>query len=302
MDQKSLELYQRLANYAGEDRMVRVLDLMDEWANKEDDAVRIESGMEPLDFRTDGFRTGEVWVVSGPTKHGKTLLCDTIGANMAKAGEKVAWFSFEVQTRRLMEKYRALGAMNLHTPRVLKAGDLGWLFERIMEAKIKYDCRVFFIDHLHFVVDPERLARHRDLEIGRVMRLLKQKVAIAQNVLVFLISHIAKVKLESLVDETDLRDSSFTAQEADGVIMVQRMMREGATAADDEPFDGDKAKVTVCNARYSGTMRSRFNVRKVGPFLYDDLIAEQISPEGPVPAYKPKRGKTKDELAKLFGT
>lgn len=263
-----------LVKYSGSDRVVTNTEFWDIEDKKIPSEKVYESGIWSLDRLTEKFETGEVWIVSGPTKNGKTLLCDTIGYNMARRDGKVLWFSFELSPKKFLQKYKRDSGPTIYIPLTRKSGDLNWLKDRVIEAKLKYDCDIVFIDHLHFVADMVRLAKNSSLEIGHIMRFIKTEIALAENVLVFLISHITKTRPETLVDENDLRDSSFTAQEADGVIMVQRCLEDGKNPSDDKPF-GNKAKVTVCNARRSGTMRERFKVIKDGDVLREFDIDDE---------------------------
>jgi replicative DNA helicase len=79
--------------------------------------------------------------------------------------------------------------------------------------------KVEFIDHLHFIVPFS--AERQDLRIGETMRALKQ-LAEKWNVLIILIAHLKKTRVDRAPDLEDLRDSSFIAQESDTVILLWR--------------------------------------------------------------------------------
>jgi len=81
--------------------------------------------------------------------------------------------------------------------------------------------KAVFIDHLHFLVDLARIG-NSSLEIGSIVRNIK-KVALRQDVVVFLIAHTKKIKsgFEEL-SLGDVRDSSFIEQEADTVLYIWR--------------------------------------------------------------------------------
>jgi replicative DNA helicase len=60
-----------------------------------------------------------------------------------------------------------------------------------------------------------------DLAIGQAMRELK-RMARTWNIVVVIIAHLKKTKVETQPTLEDLRDSSFIAQEADTVLMLWR--------------------------------------------------------------------------------
>lgn len=264
-----------LAGYEGEDRVVSSQDFwhIHENISSIEQKMRF-GGMPKLNGYMDGLETGEVIVVSGPTKQGKTTLCDTIGRNLAKLGVNCLWFSFEVQQRRFLAKYKMSDVL-VYVPLQLHSGDTIWLEKKVHEAKLKYNCRVVFIDHLHFIVDMAR-TRNPSIEIGSVMRFLKQRIAIKHNVAVVLIAHLTKTKLEEEPTENDLRDSSFIAQEADATLMIYRRLNAEKGVMEEDAYS-TKARVIVCNHRRTGVMKGRVDMVKVG----DDLVEEETWAQAP---------------------
>jgi replicative DNA helicase len=84
---------------------------------------------------------------------------------------------------------------------------------------VKYGSKLFFIDHLHFIVpfNSDRL----DTRIGDTMRQLKT-IAKKHKVIIVLVAHLKKTEVTIAPTLEDLRDSSFIAQEADTVMMLWR--------------------------------------------------------------------------------
>jgi replicative DNA helicase len=257
-----------LAEYAGDDRVVTSPEFIEIEASRPAAEHVFKTGIKSLDELTENVETGELTVISGPSGHGKTLLADTITRYMALNGQKCLWFTFEVLPKKFLDKYRKPGSPVIFLPLERKPGSVRWLEERIHEAKLKYDCRAIFIDHLHFIVDMARM-KNPSLEIGTVLRYLKTEVAIKHNVAVFLIAHLTKTKYEQEPDESDIRDSSFIVQESDNVWMVTRRLDEGKTLKDNNPFS-NRAKILICKARRSGVLRRGISLCKIG----DDLREE----------------------------
>lgn len=106
---------------------------------------------------------------------------------------------------------------------------MDWLEARIIESFLKYQTRIVFIDHLHFLFDIAR-ARNTSLEIGSVIRKLKT-IAVENSFIIFLLCHTTKGKSDSELSYESIRDSSFVSQESDSVFMIQRTPQKGENAA-----------------------------------------------------------------------
>lgn len=225
-EEKREEQLARLADvyeaYQGEDRVISSHDLAIEMQGRP--AVpKIPSGLKGLDDIIEGFVKKQLIVIAAPTKNGKTSFCIELTSQMKD--EHPLWFPFEEPAEELIQKFLDRGEPPplFFTPQKMLRPDtkswLEWIENRIIESKVKYGSTVAFIDHLHFVV-PFSTDR-QDLVIGAAMRELK-RIAKTWNVVIFLIAHLKKTKLDTNPDLEDLRDSSFIAQEADTVILLWR--------------------------------------------------------------------------------
>jgi hypothetical protein len=150
-----------------------------------------------------------------------------------------------------------------YIPRERKADSLQWIEDRILEAKMKHDIKAVFIDHLHYIVGFSNLMHNASISIGNTMRFLKNDIAVRLELLVFLVAHTTKLNFTEEPNESDIRDSSFVAQESDGTIMVYRRLKEGKNWTDEDPFS-NKSRLVVCNTRRSGAMR--------GNYLYEEQV------------------------------
>jgi replicative DNA helicase len=143
-----------------------------------------------------------------------------------------------------------------YMPAQLVGNTLTWIEKRIIEGKVKHDCRIVFIDHLHYTVDM-RSKNNMSLEIGAVMRALK-RLAVKHNICIFIIAHLGKVRPEYEPDNQDLRDSSFIAQESDNVIIIWRKEgsdNEGVIKISKNRKTGERRKIDI----YKG----EFGIREV---------------------------------------
>lgn len=217
-EEQMLRLQEAARVYAGEDRVAPFGSLLEEEAKRAKEKI-ISTGYTSLDAILKGFIPSQLIVVSAATKSGKTSFCMEMGAQMNH--ENPLWLSFEESIPELLNKFHeSHGVYPIgFAPMSMKGNTLEWVEKKIIEAKVKYNTGIVFIDHLHFIVP--MVAERQDLAIGHAMRELK-RMARMWNVVVVLIAHIKKVRVDRSPTLEDLRDSSFIAQEADTVIMLYR--------------------------------------------------------------------------------
>jgi replicative DNA helicase len=213
--------------YEGEDQVLTSYELRDKlMADKREPHVHVMSRIPGLDYACEGFQDGELVIISGPTKQGKTLLAQTLTVNFANQKQYPCWFTYEVPARQFLDQFPILPLFYL--PSKNQAQDFDWFMNKCMEAFFKYNTRIFFIDHLHFLVDMARVS-NPSLEIGAIVRRIK-RFAVENDFIIFLLAHIKKNENDDL-SYKDLRDSSFIAQDSDTVIMIKRTPKEGMTTA-----------------------------------------------------------------------
>jgi len=254
-----------LAYYEGEDKVIKAADLKAEIdANNLAPVVRMQSGIPDLDKAIKGFQGGELITISGPTKNGKTSLAHLFTKNFEDQGFASLWFSFEVTPAQMFEKFAL--TQEFYLPRKLKQKSMEWIEDRIIEAKAKFNVRAVFIDHLHYIVDMEKMNHSSSLEIGSVVRRLKS-IAVDLNVSVFLMAHMSKTKYDEMPNEEGLRDSSFITQESDKTLLVWRERKKDRRTRQFD-FSGRTALI-VSNDRREGVM---------GKIIYLQFDNNQLKP------------------------
>ena len=93
--------------------------MMAQYLSKEKESfINIRSNIPDLDKAVDGFREGEVIVISGPTKNGKTLLAQSLTKQFSSQNYHSLWFSFEVPTKQFLSQFIDLPLF--YIPMVLK--------------------------------------------------------------------------------------------------------------------------------------------------------------------------------------
>lgn len=245
--------------YNGEDKLISSEQIAEKLRNAPPEN-KIHTGITGIDDILGGFRLKQLVVIAGATKNGKTSWAVELTTRMKD--QQPLWLPFEESSEELVQKFldRNENPPHFYAPEQMKGNTLAWVEKKIIEAKVKFDSKICFIDHLHFIVQfsTERM----DAEIGKTMRELK-RIAKKWDVVIFLIAHLKKTKMESQPSLEDLRDSSFIAQEADTVMMVWRKTtrEEGAIVV------GNEVNVSIqANRRTGKTGNLKFNFEN-GRFL-----------------------------------
>lgn len=238
-----------LAEYSGDDKVISSLE-MEKIIAEQKDVFRFSSPFPSLDQLTQGFECGECVIISSFPKHGKTSLCLDFLQHFEEQDIQCLFFSFEMPPRQLFLKFQELPLFYL--PQQLKDKDLDWIEKRIMEAKIKYNVKVVFIDHLGFIFDLAR-AKNISIELGYVVRRLKS-IARDNDLIFFLIHHCIKEQMDKTPSVADLRDSGLVAAEADSTIMLWRQKDKVSKEFTNQTM------LSVENHRRTGVMKKRIKL------------------------------------------
>lgn len=258
-----------LSQYTGDDEIISSLEMIDHLKASRP-LYTLKSKIPTLDRLLDGFALGELVTVSGYTKNGKTLLAQTLTKNFYEEMVFSLWFTYELPPRQFLNCFRDMPL--LYMPKMLKAANMDWVEERILESLQKYSTKVVFIDHLHYLFDMAR-TRNVSLEIGTVIRRLK-KIAVDNEIIVFLMCHTVKPNKDKdgnigNAGYSDIRDSSVVSQESDVTLMVQRKPELGQ----------DVARVGVEFSRRTGAMKQEVWMAKYGGYLVETTPYEEEKPK-----------------------
>ena len=211
-------LEETMAMYHGEDELISSADIY-ERMKTEPEEEKFMTGIGGLDEILKGFRRNQLIVLAAPTKSGKSQMTVELAARMPDTHP--VFFPFEESADELVRKFydMKVSPPMFYTPKNVTDNSLKWIEKKIVEGKVKHDSKLFFIDHLHFIIPmtSERL----DTRIGQMMRDLKT-IAKQHEVIVVLVAHLKKTNMQVQPSLEDLRDSSFIAQEADTVLMLWR--------------------------------------------------------------------------------
>jgi len=210
-----------LKDYSGEYQVVNVKDVYEKEKHNQK-PVLFGSGIGTLDEFIGGFKEGQLIVITGQAKRGKTTLAKSITRNIVDK-MKVLWFSFEES---IYEFYQDIQGVDFYVPEKMKHKDMDWLYERILESKEKYGTNVVFIDHLHYLFTISQGNTNTALLIGDLMRDLK-RIAVEQKLVIFILAHTKKIDGNRIPRAEDVRDSALIANECDKMFVVHRDRSDG---------------------------------------------------------------------------
>lgn len=224
----SVEAIHRLSEfmslYTGDNEVIESTDLVEE-IEKFENEERYKTGIKKLDTITDGFRSNQIVAIAAPTKAGKTQFCVHLARNLPNP----TMFLFEESAPEVLYKYHKKGIElpRFYTPKDTNGMDLETVYLKMIEAWAKYNSRIFFIDHLHYLLDDSN--QNTTYKIKMVMQELKQ-FAKRHGFTIFLVAHIKHMAVDKPPGAEAIRDSSFVAQYADTTIMLWRETYEAGAA------------------------------------------------------------------------
>lgn len=263
------------------------------------------TGIPGLNDIIGGFDAGRLYVLSAPTKMGKTTLAQTIMYEMALQKEPSMIFEYEMSQEETIRKFMAMDEnlknnldpsdLVIWTPDQLHRGggqlQYLWIYEAIEKAINEKGVKLVIIDHLHFLL-PLKETQNTSFVIGGIVREIK-RIAVALNIPIILIAHTTMLKDDEAPDWTNIRDSSFITQEADVTLMLYRVKsKKTAKKVTDDTVEAvyrNKAILSVELNRHGGKTGKIALWNDGAKFIpYNDTHKEEEKLMGFVETYEEK--------------
>lgn len=240
-----IEKEKRLSEYEGEDKVISSTEFAEILKNKAEPIIW-KTGMSQLDELHEGFEAGELIILAGPTKSGKSTLARTLTSKFAIQDIRVLWFTFEETERQFFRKFPELPVFFLPAQRTSRM--LNWVEDKIIESKLKYNTRIVFIDNFDFLQAILEYKERREMAGFIVLEL--KRIAMEQNIVIFLLMHLKADKQyfrEEDIRAGDIRgESGKPIQMADTSLIIWRNKFMDKNAAD------NTATLKICMTRRSG--------------------------------------------------
>ncbi len=243
------ETRQALSYKSAQEIIPKTIERIEKLYNTKEPFTGIPSGLDDLDFFTNGFQDSELIIVGARPSIGKTALALTMAADISiRQKLPVAFFTLEMSDLALMDRIIAMEAHinseNLRTG-LLKASDLHSLMEaagRIYEAplyivdmpgmrlmdlrtqarrmKNQLGIRILFIDYISLIAsENSAIPRHEQIaEISRSLNALARELQIP----VVALSQVRRDAEGKKPGLADIRESGSIEQDADVVLFLHR--------------------------------------------------------------------------------
>lgn len=212
-------------------------------------------GYRKLDEMTEGFEPGEVMILTGHTKHGKSKLAANLAWNVAQQGKNVMFINTEMTKMQVARRMNGMakddsptkGKIYMNDRADLEAYDVTALMERAKEM----GCDMVIVDHLHFF---SRSTDNQTNEISKITKEFKE-AAVQYELPLLLLCHIKQGDTTKRPTLESLKGSSSIAQDADIILTVWR---------DDRPTATDPFKTEVLRLAHRSAERAITHIELFG--------------------------------------
>jgi len=178
------------------------------------------------------------------------------------------FISYEVKVSHLWNKFKEIWNISdlpIYSIQKNTTWNIGWVEQKIKEAKLQYSTKIIIIDHLWFLMprtSMKDISQNYSTYIGQICRDLKV-MAIKENVVIIMPVHIKKV--DWTPDMNSLAWSAAIAQESDSVMIINRP-RNTDWSTD---YYSDHSQILMVKNRKTGQNVQWYFQMYAGRFVHD---------------------------------
>ena len=215
-----------------------------------------------------GHRPGELTVLTGSTGSGKTTLLSQMSIDLCQSNTNTLWGSFEIKNTRLIKKmltqlvgYELDGLpqehfdaaaerfenLPLYFMRFYGSTEVDQVLDAMEYAVYAYDVEHVILDNLQFMLSGQGNTRSNFGKFEAQENALEKfrKFATANNVHITLVIHPRKEDDDTLLNMSSIFGAAKATQEADNVLILQRMKEEKFLDIKKNRFDGSLGRVNL---------------------------------------------------------
>lgn len=268
------------------------------------------AGVQSEEFPTfneilKGHRKGELTVLTGPTGSGKTTFLSQLSLDFAMQGVKTLWGSFEISNVRLLKKMvcqygqhdfmrhydepyfkecaNELNQLPLYFMPFHGSTTIDLVLSTLRAAHESHSIEHVIVDNLQFMLSNQSRGIERWDHQEIVLHELRS-FATKYNTHVTIVVHPKKEPEDSILNMSSIMGSAKVTQEADNVLIMQRLKDKQWLEVRKNRFDGQRGFIYLEFHRDKGSIYTEKPIGKVAQKggntmtdTQDDLENKQMS-------------------------
>lgn len=268
--QTKLKRLEEAEKYEGPHKWVPFTEYLNDEQSKRFGQSSFLTDWPQFDYFTGGLVPQELTVVSGIQGNGKSLFCRSMAHQFLKKDIPVGYIHFEGSFLDAFKPFEYNPAFQLFVPKKKEGGNPNWIIEQCYRFKAKYDGKIIFLDHLHYIIDMN-MKDNISLNIGALVRNLVTEICEGLDMAVILVAHQTGIDIKTEPSIDTIRDSSFLKQEPANVFIVHRIADYSNNKDAEKTYKHGFAMVKIDKSRRMGTYRQKLTFQKQGDWLQEGV-------------------------------